>query len=163
MEKNQQIERHFTATGFVIHKNYTLLHWHKKVKAWLPPGGHINKNEDPVQAVTREIFEETGILVVVKGNDFNSKFSEPKRIFSPMAILIENINDPDNGNHEHIDLIYACKPKMEIIDIPTGWVWVSKDMLLNRSSLNLDLEKPFHPPDDVIELALEAFEIVNGS
>ena len=117
MEKNQQIERHFTATGFVIHKNYTLLHWHKKVKAWLPP----------------------------------------------MAILIENINDPDNGNHEHIDLIYACKPKMEIIDIPTGWVWVSKDMLLNRSSINLDLEKPFHPPDDVIELALEAFEIVNGS
>ena len=42
--------RHFTATGFVVHEGATLLHWHPKVKMWLPPGGHIEPNEDPVQA-----------------------------------------------------------------------------------------------------------------
>ena len=43
--------RHFTATGFVINGDATLLHWHHRVQAWLPPGGHIEPNEDPVQAV----------------------------------------------------------------------------------------------------------------
>ena len=56
------VVRHFTATGFVVHEGHVVLHWHHKVKAWLPPGGHINENEDPVEAVLREILEETGIL-----------------------------------------------------------------------------------------------------
>ena len=43
--------RHFTATGFVVHRERLLLHWHPKVRAWLPPGGHVDDNEDPVQAV----------------------------------------------------------------------------------------------------------------
>ena len=53
--------RHFTATGFVVHEGATLLHWHPKVKMWLPPGGHIEPNEDPVEAALREIEEETGV------------------------------------------------------------------------------------------------------
>ena len=78
-----------------------------------------------------------------------------------MAILIEDINDPDNGYHQHIDLVYACKPIKGEIDIPSGWVLVSRDMLLERNLPNLDSEKSPLPPDDVIELALEAFGIVN--
>ena len=57
--------RHFTATGFVVHEGATLLHWHAKVKMWLPPGGHIEANEDPVQAVLREVEEETGVKAEV--------------------------------------------------------------------------------------------------
>ena len=57
--------RHFTATGFVVHENRVLLHWHPKVREWLPPGGHINENEDPVQAVLREIEEEAGVRAEV--------------------------------------------------------------------------------------------------
>ena len=33
--------RHFTATAFVVCGDSVALHWHQKVKAWLPPGGHI--------------------------------------------------------------------------------------------------------------------------
>ena len=57
--------RHFTATGFVVHDDAVLLHWHHKVKEWLPPGGHIEDNEDPVQAVLREINEEAGVSAEV--------------------------------------------------------------------------------------------------
>ena len=53
------LKRHFTASGYVVFESKILLHWHKKVKAYLPPGGHIEENEDPVQAVLREIKEET--------------------------------------------------------------------------------------------------------
>ena len=33
--------------------------------AWLPPGGHIEVNEDPIEAVLREVLEETGLEVEV--------------------------------------------------------------------------------------------------
>ena len=46
------MDRHFTSTVFVVDlsKEAILLHWHEKVCAWLPPGGHIERDEDPVQA-----------------------------------------------------------------------------------------------------------------
>ena len=162
MPIEKQIKRHFTATGFIIERNNTLLHWHRKIQAWLPPGGHIIENEDPVQAVIREIYEETGIEVSIVGNQIKSNFKYPKRIFSPMAILIEDIHDPDIGYHQHIDLIYACKPKHEILTLSDKWLWISKDMLMSNQSLGLNNEQFLPPPDDVRELALEAFEIVTS-
>ena len=57
------MDRHFTATGYVVIDNSILLHFHPKVKMWLPPGGHIELNEDPNQAVIREVYEETSIEV----------------------------------------------------------------------------------------------------
>jgi len=43
--------RHFTATAFVVDGPRTLLHWHKRLQQWMPPGGHIEADEDPAQAV----------------------------------------------------------------------------------------------------------------
>jgi hypothetical protein len=34
------MERRFTVTGFVVEGDRTLLHWHRKLQMWLPPGGH---------------------------------------------------------------------------------------------------------------------------
>ena len=59
------LPRHFTATGYLVSGDALLLHWHAKVQAWLPPGGHVEPNEDPVQAVLREVLEETGIAAEV--------------------------------------------------------------------------------------------------
>ena len=42
----------------------TALHWHR-LGLWLPPGGHIEPNEDPIQAVLREIEEETGVEALI--------------------------------------------------------------------------------------------------
>ena len=41
--------KHFTSTVFVVHNQKIALHWHKKVSEWLPAGGHIDKNETPVE------------------------------------------------------------------------------------------------------------------
>ena len=59
------MERHFTSTTFVLHpkENKILLHWHNKVNTWLPPGGHVEDNETPVDAVRRETLEETGLKI----------------------------------------------------------------------------------------------------
>ena len=59
------MDRHFTSTVFVVDlsKKAILLHWHEKVSAWLPPGGHIEADEDPVQTAKREVLEETGLKI----------------------------------------------------------------------------------------------------
>ena len=59
------MRRHFTVSGFVVEGDRTLLHWHQKLQLWLPPGGHIDPDEDPVQATVREVLEETGIAAEV--------------------------------------------------------------------------------------------------
>jgi 8-oxo-dGTP pyrophosphatase MutT (NUDIX family) len=52
-----------TAAGCLIHDGKVLLVKHKKLGFWLNPGGHIEPNELPHQAVEREFFEETGVKV----------------------------------------------------------------------------------------------------
>jgi ADP-ribose pyrophosphatase YjhB (NUDIX family) len=56
------VRNHFTVTGIVFNtENKILMIHHNKLRVWLPPGGHIEENELPDDAVLREIFEETGI------------------------------------------------------------------------------------------------------
>ena len=80
--------RHFTATGFVVNGDATLLHWHKKVQEWLPPGGHVDLNEDPVQTTLREIKEETGFDVEIVPTQKPLRVSNLDQIYAPHSIMI---------------------------------------------------------------------------
>jgi 8-oxo-dGTP pyrophosphatase MutT (NUDIX family) len=150
--------RHFTATGFVVHQDKLLLHWHQKVKAWLPPGGHIEANEDPVQAVLREIEEETGIKaeVVAKVPDLTVRY--PDQVASPYTILLEDIYDPIEGLHQHIDMIYFCRPIIMGSPLKDGWIWVSRADLANAKMVDGGEIPPKIPPDDVRILGEHAFK-----
>ena len=102
------VVRHFTATGFVVHDGAVALHWHPKVKAWLPPGGHIDENEDPVQAVLREIEEEAGLKAEIVSARPPLELDYPAQVEPPFTIMVEDIHDPVDGFHRHIDMIYMC-------------------------------------------------------
>ena len=102
--------RHFTATGFIVRRGRVALHWHPKVRAWLPPGGHVEPNEDPVQAVVREALEETGMRVEVVPTSPPLGLSYPEEVTPPFTIMVEDIHDPVEGFHKHIDMIYFCRP-----------------------------------------------------
>lgn len=54
-----------TAAIHVWHQDSILLVHHKKSGLWLPPGGHIEKDELPHQAAVRECQEETGVLAEI--------------------------------------------------------------------------------------------------
>jgi 8-oxo-dGTP pyrophosphatase MutT (NUDIX family) len=45
-----------------------LLIHHRKLNCWLCPGGHIELHEDPEQAIHREVYEETGLVVKLHGD-----------------------------------------------------------------------------------------------
>ena len=128
----QAATRHFTATGFVVHEGHVLLHWHPKVAAWLPPGGHVEPNEDPVQAVTREVREEAGVEAEVIGPAPALPLDYPRQVQPPFTIMVEDIHDPVDGFHYHIDMIYFCRlagPGNRCSPLNPGWTWVSRERL----------------------------------
>ena len=156
------MERHFTATGYVVRDGATLLHWHAKVKAWLPPGGHVEPNEDPVQAVLREAWEETGLRVEVVGAPPAPELGYPEQVAPPFTIMVEDIDDPA-GAHQHIDLIYFLRP-LDGAGAPLrdGWRWVTRAELAEGAPLPIDGGGSAPPPEDVRLLAEHAFRAVGG-
>lgn len=105
LELSAPITREFTATTFVVRDSRTLLLWHNKVRAWLPPGGHIHPDELPEEAACREVLEETGLEVELLGQQ--EVWGKVRVLRTPACILLEDIGP----GHQHIDLIYYAQAK----------------------------------------------------
>jgi len=156
------MKRHFTATGFVVDGARTLLHWHKRLQQWMPPGGHIEPDEDPVQAVLREIEEETGLIAEVIPVQQSATFAYPEQVPAPYTILIEDIPGPGEP-HKHIDMIYFCRPvdrNERAVAAYQTLRWVSEDELKAARALDVaGCGVSARVPDDVRELALIAIDV----
>jgi 8-oxo-dGTP pyrophosphatase MutT (NUDIX family) len=105
------LTRDFTVAVFVVWQNQVLLHQHRKLGKWLPPGGHIEANELPDQAAMREVLEEAGVQVQLIASDKLEYLPEselPRQLTRPRGIQLEGIS----VGHEHIDLIYFARPEV---------------------------------------------------
>ena len=120
--------RHFTASGIVLADQQVLLVEHRKLGMWLYPGGHIEPDEDPVQAVLREVAEETGLACRIVTAP---QFVHPAATVlpAPFTILVHDI--PANAQtplHQHIDLVYVLAPERgqatPQLEEVTGCRWV---------------------------------------
>ncbi len=106
------LEKHFTATAYIIHEAKVLLIPHPKLGKWLPPGGHVELNETPPECACREALEETGleIEIIPQENIWVDEWNA-KSFERPYLCLLENI--PAHGAkpaHQHMDFIYLAKP-----------------------------------------------------
>lgn len=102
------VTRDFTVAVFVVHRDRVLLHPHRKLGLWLPPGGHIEPNELPDEAAIREVEEESGLAVELAGG-YGVEVDDPAapvQLVRPQGIQLENISP----GHQHIDLIYYARP-----------------------------------------------------
>ena len=98
-----RISRDFTATTFIVQDGRTFLLYHKDIRDWFPPGGHIHTDELPDEAAVREVWEETGLDVELLSS--RSRVGQVEVLCQPECILLEQIT-PD---HQHIDLIYFAR------------------------------------------------------
>lgn len=76
-------------------RDQVLLVDHKKAQLWLPPGGHVEPDEDPKKTVSREAKEELGI---------EAKFLFDYPLFLTVTQTVGNI-----AKHTDVSLWYLLK------------------------------------------------------
>jgi 8-oxo-dGTP pyrophosphatase MutT (NUDIX family) len=112
-ETTEKLEIHPAATVFIISTEEIpriLLLKHRKLGVWVPPGGHQEINETPIETAIKEVFEETGL-------DASGYLPKPKRLSDgtelqpvPNFILLENIPEfGDKPAHQHQDMIFVIR------------------------------------------------------
>ena len=83
---------HVTASAIVLGGDgRVLLHRHKRLGLWLQPGGHVDGDETPGDAVLREVREETGLVG-----------AHPDGVATPVHV---DVHEGGRG-HLHLDLRY---------------------------------------------------------
>lgn len=93
----------FTVEVFVVYKNKVLLRMHDKHHIWLSVGGHIELDEDPIQAALREVREEVGLDVKIIGSKppLDDEF-DYKHLITPRHLGCHLVNE----KHKHITFVY---------------------------------------------------------
>jgi len=99
----------YTVTAFIVNSSKrVLLVNHPRYKKWIPIGGHIELDEDPEQALYREIKEETGLDdVEILSSKPKIKSPGSKFLITPNYVDVHEANPP----HKHISFTYFAKTK----------------------------------------------------
>lgn len=97
----------FTVGCFIVFDEKVLLVNHPRYDMWLCPGGHIELDEDPEEALFREIKEETGLEVDILSTKPDFETPNAKYIYMPAYISVHDANPP----HKHIGLTYFARAK----------------------------------------------------
>ena len=92
----------FVVSVFIVRKEKILLVYHKRYNEWLPIGGHIELDEDPEEALYREIKEECGLKVRILSRAPAIRHAGVKPIPTPDFVDVHRITD----RHKHIAFIY---------------------------------------------------------
>jgi ADP-ribose pyrophosphatase YjhB (NUDIX family) len=134
--------RHFVATCYVVEGDATLLHEHEKLDMWLPPGGHVDRDELPHEAALRETYEETGLEPELLADSGPYDTDQVASLPRPTAFLLEDIDTHENGRvaHQHVDFVYVGRVEGRTVD-PVGrdetaadaWAWFTDDDLEARA------------------------------
>ena len=93
---------------YIVKDGKVLLVRHKQLGMWLPIGGHVELDEDPEQALFREVEEECGLEIELIGSakpSLNDPISKP--LPTPAFIDIHKISP----KHRHIVLVYVARSK----------------------------------------------------
>ncbi|MCC6475297.1 MAG: NUDIX domain-containing protein, partial [Burkholderiales bacterium] len=110
MRNRHRLEHHFTASGVVLAGDHILLVYHRRIQAWLPPGGHIEDFEMPHEAAVREVFEETGVEVEIVGEPL-PETGDPDAFFLKHPLCLHAVRAFEGGRDlYHVDIAYFCVP-----------------------------------------------------
>lgn len=139
--------RHFVATVYVVNDGAVALHEHEKLDMWLPPGGHLERDELPHEAAKREVREELGQSVELVAPSGELESPTARSIPCPQHFLLEDINVSEEGvGHQHVDFVYYGRVEDRTIDPaedetgPGAWEWfTAQDLRQNEDLLEPDV------------------------
>lgn len=155
--------RHFVTSVFIVNEGKTALHEHKKLGMMLPPGGHIDRDELPHKAAEREVYEETGLEVNIKGrNQDLGEFKWSSEIPAPQYLALDDVTVMDEEPvHQHINMVYFAQSDRKSIE-PKGknevssdkWYWINCDDIQGDNSLPLEIDNMTR---NLVSEAIESF------
>lgn len=124
----------FTSEVFIVCKGKVLLRIHDKYGIYLGVGGHIELDENPIEAAIREAKEEVGldIRIIGSAHQWPEDVHGGKELIAPMFLH----QHPVNETHQHIALVYAAVSESDEVipgegDKSETWKWFSKDELMS--------------------------------
>lgn|SRR3989344_1077416 len=146
----------FTVNAFLVYNNTILMVSHKELGIWLPVGGHIELDEDPEEALRREVKEESGIsdfeIVDVNKSRVNLQSDWFRSLPSPLFLDIHKITE----SHRHVGLNYVCRALSNKVVLNKK---ESKDIRWFTLS-DLD-DAQYEMPENIRYYAKEALRIVS--
>lgn len=124
---------HVTGSAIVTSaRGDVVLHKHKRVGAWMQPGGHVDAGEEPHEGAVREVAEEVGIAV-------EHPDGRP-------SLLHVDVHEGPRG-HVHLDLRYLLLADRDAVPDPApgespdvAWFDLDAGLALADTSLALALE-----------------------
>jgi 8-oxo-dGTP pyrophosphatase MutT (NUDIX family) len=125
----------YAADVYIVNDDAVLLRMHDKYDMWLPPGGHVELDEDFVEAALREVKEETGLDVTLLGETPLEYRDGDREVLVPRFINRHRINEV----HEHISLEYFGISKTRDThpaegEKQDGFKWFTKEELNDPQS-----------------------------
>ena len=121
----------FVVSVFIVHHNKVLLIHHKRYNEWLPIGGHIELDEDPEDALYREIQEESGLKVRILAETPDIRHQGVKPLPTPSFVDAHRID----ARHQHIAFVYFGISSTDKMKLHTRehyeFRWLSKQELKN--------------------------------
>lgn len=97
----------FTIACYIVKDDRVLMIFHRGLDKWLPIGGHIELDEDPDEALAREIREECGLEVEIAGERAPIDDPSATALYTPAHVNIHRITD----THRHVVNIYYARWK----------------------------------------------------
>jgi 8-oxo-dGTP pyrophosphatase MutT (NUDIX family) len=110
--------------------------WHKKLRRWMIPGGHVEPNESPADAALREVTEETGhhiqLLQPPTARIVHNLY-DCIMVPTPWWIVEEEVPPSRReGPHTHVDHLYLALSRNDIrqdAGSESRCRWVSIDVI----------------------------------
>lgn len=100
----------YTITAFIVNRSQqVLLVNHPRYHKWIPVGGHIELDEDPEEALFREVKEETGLDITVLSDKPPVSSPETKFLITPNYVDVHEANPP----HKHISFTYFVQTERD--------------------------------------------------
>lgn len=138
--------------GYIFSNNKLLLIHHAKLDLWLPLGGHIDPDEIPDDAMMREAREEMGLDIELIGECGIPQVGNMSRKCKlPFHVSIHNV-----GDHDHCCFFYVCKA------INADKAMMNEEEVKNYGWFSREDLHQSHIPDDVREIGLKAFEVLES-
>lgn len=153
--------RHLTATVYPVRDGAVPLHHHERADAWLPPGGHVDRDELPRVTARREVREETGLSVTLRTPATEVAGAGVEERPPPEHLLLVDVHEYADGSpaHQHLDMVYYGRLAAgELAPADDGltaadWVWFDEAALRSDD----------RPDDHVAAMARDAIATVGAT